>query len=1507
MNASTVHIELRRAAATPTPLTVAGDGAWYQLRVDGGPPRAVSIPWTKGWLQDLANLRKREHVGAALRRLGAQLARMLEDAGWVAARAKLRQARRDGALTRVVIESDAAELFRLPWELLPVDPKGTPLQAVLDAPIRYTWLAQPAAAGPRPDQDGAGLIAGTGPERLMGAHLAALRATATGTPWVDPDRDFLINASLGRVAEEAAARAGVAPLSLLHLLCRAGGSEERPVVGLGSDTPGLAWADHTADALREAMRPLLNGLQVVILSVYERNAVDEGASNHALFGLSLHLAGAPAVICPRWPLSPEGMTRFTEVFHRGLLRENQSVEDALLHAFRALAREGRPGDAAALQLLMPAAQPSVRPYRFRPFPGLAPFGMDRASAFFGRSHERDAVLAAMQRLDVGGHPRLLAVVGAAHTGKSSLVFAGVLPALLARGGEPGWTWAWMRPGDQPLAELDRALPAERPRNGRLLLIVDQLDEALSGRVEAAEARRFINRLWALAAAPGSDFMVLCTLRVDALGRCANIPLEPSGQSFDAVLYDDHHRVFLREPGPQQLQEIVHKPLEAVGYSFQDDLGVRLVFDAGATPGALPRLSLLLDLLWRGNPTGGLSRPAAGKLGGVQQVVAQHAEATWGALDPNQAQPIARALLLALIDREPGRLVRRLRRPLSAARATVGAGEVVDEVVERLCTAGLLRRSGAPTDPSLELSSDLLLDEWPRLRQWVLGDRAPAVAAPAPPKPSAPPSVPGRPNLGLWAAVAGLGVTVVALLVWINRAPEAPPPSATADLPADDRTTAAVALRQLRPVDRPATWIGEANRLLQGQLAAANLDHGGEPVDDAFFSADGELLATVSGGTLRLFQLPKQQPMVTIRPPATDGGVLAASFLPNGLELVTVARSGAVHRWSRDGVEVTPLRPADPDGATPVAAFSPSGGHLLVASRGRWVVLDVTGAEVASGTIPTRSDGSVDLPVAVAVSDEARNWVVGTEGGKLHLHAPGGAEPETLTLDGLDELVINGAGSALIALGDGTMRIVDMRRASGSQRTPKQVKVHAAAFSVDGDHIVVDFYDGDHDEHRARIAKVAERHDQRSTPPLPGPASALALRADPERLYRGTPTGQVVEVDLGRGRMRRVFSGHRGAVQRVTIDPRGRWLATAGAGGLVRLWSLDAETQAMTHQAPLPMEGSQPQVLSATGDAVAGVDPDGLLWSARLSGGAGAKSRGKLPPAPLQLGVAAWGEGTRLVVATADDVHVWDDIEWRAPLPGHPLALGPGGERLAVAVEGAVALVRPRPGEAVEELRLPASEARPAVAFDSQGQWVAIGGSSGQVQIYDSRTGRLHHELTLQDEAVRQLCVSADGEHVAGAGATGPVSTWSAAGGRRVAEALGVGELRSCAFSPDGAQLLLTDKDSALGVDLRELTPLYRTPAAAPGLGLAASFDAEGGDALVLDPEGHVRRWLSSPAELSRRLWAATRTCPDEPGPDGLLARCACERCLGDESEQCAAIAAEAEQQVKLSGWCPRGG
>ncbi len=1512
MTSTIVHIELRRAAPIADPLAVAGDGAWYQLRIDGGAARAVSIPWSKGWHQDLANLRRREHIGAALRRLGAQLARMLEDAGWIAARSKLRQARREGTFTSVIFESDAAELFRLPWELLPVDSKSTPLQAVLDAPIRYAWLGAPVRPGAG-EVEGGALLSGTGPERLMGAQLTALRAIAAGSGWLVPDQDLLINATLSQLMEVAEERRADRPVTLLHLMARAGGSEERPVLGLGSDRPGAAWVDHTAEELAQLTGRLSPTLQLAVLSVYERNAHDEGCSSHGLLGLRLHLAGVPAVICPRWPLSPEGMTRFTEVFHRGLLREARSAEDALLNAFRTLAREGRPGDAAALQLFVAPKQPNVRPYRQRPYPGLGPYGAAQAANFAGRGQDRDAILAAMQRLDLEGHPRFLTVVGAAHTGKSSLVAAGVVPALLSQGGDPGWCTTTLRPGDQPLAELDRALARERPKGGRLLVVVDQLEEIFAVSTDRGAARQFVNRLWALATEPEGEAMVLCTLRVDALSRCAAIHLEQSNQQFDAVLYDERFRVFLREPGPQQLQEIVAKPMQAVGYTYQDDLAVRLVFDAGSTPGALPRLSLLLDRLWSGAPQGQLSRAAAGKLGGVAGVVAVHAETTWAGLEPRRAQPLARALLLGLIDRDPAQPSRRRRAPLSGLLpADPTERAELEQVVAALLSAGLLRRSEPVGGPAVEISTELLIDEWPRLRQWLNGpsDRReppaplPATAAPAVPRLSA---IGGavRGRAGLWAAVAVLTTVVIGLLVWINRAPPPAPPTSASDLPVDDATAMASLLRQIRPVDRPATWVGEANRLLQSQLATVNLDHGGLPVDDAFFASDGQTLATVSDGLLRLFAVPSADASVVIRPPAADGGVVAATFIPNGLELVTVARSGAVHRWSRDGTEVTPLRPANADGASPVASFSPDGGHLILAEKKRWVVLSITGEEVASGTIPTLKDGSADPAAAVAVSNEARNWVVGTEGGRLHLHRPGDADAETLTLENLDGLLINGSGSALVALGEGTMRIVDMRRSSGSQRTPKQVRVHAAAFSTDGDHVVIDFYDADHDEYRARVAKVSDRQDQRSTPALPGPASALAFQASPERLYRGTPEGEVAEIDLGRGRVRRTFKGHRGAVQRITIDPRGRYLATAGSGGLVRLWSLQQTGEAMIHLAPLPLEGSRPQVISPTGEAIAGIDPDGQLWTASLSGSPGARSRGRAPSGVLQLAVVPWADQTRALALTESHVYVWDEVEWRAPLPGRALALGPSGERVAVAIDGAVAIVRARPGETVEELRVAIEDTASAVAFDTQGQWLAVGGAAGAVQIFDSRTGRLHRELTLQDQAVAQLCVSGDGEAVAGAALSGPVSVWTAEDGRREAADLKVGDLRACAFQPNGTGLSLADQEGTLVVDFTTLQPLFRAPGPAPTLGVVSGYDPVSGQAVVLDREGHVRRWLLSSPELSRRLWASTSVCEAPPGPNEQLDRCACAACLGEQPERCAAIANEADAMARNGGWCPR--
>ncbi|HWS54584.1 MAG TPA: hypothetical protein VN228_10670, partial [Pyrinomonadaceae bacterium] len=95
--------------------------------------------------------------------------------------------------------------------------------------------------------------------------------------------------------------------------------------------------------------------------------------------------------------------------------------------------------------------------RFNPFPGLRPFETEEYHLFFGREGQSDELLARLSRT------RFLAVVGTSGSGKSSLVRAGLLPALyggLMAGTGSAWRIAVTRPGHDPLGKLARELAEE---------------------------------------------------------------------------------------------------------------------------------------------------------------------------------------------------------------------------------------------------------------------------------------------------------------------------------------------------------------------------------------------------------------------------------------------------------------------------------------------------------------------------------------------------------------------------------------------------------------------------------------------------------------------------------------------------------------------------------------------------------------------------------------------------------------------------------------------------------------------------------------------------------------------------------------------------------------------------------------------------------------------------------------------------------------------------------------
>ena len=172
----------------------------------------------------------------------------------------------------------------------------------------------------------------------------------------------------------------------------------------------------------------------------------------------------------------------------------------------------------------------------QPFVGLRAFSEADADNFYGRDELIEQLVSI-----VAGDARFTAVVGPSGSGKSSLVQAGLLPALRS---SDRWVIAVMRPGAYPFTELEAALsgavadpPArstsalweEDPEllravlrilpddSSRLLLVIDQFEE-LFALVDDGQRDRFLDSLIALATDPRGRTRVLVTLRADFYDR-----------------------------------------------------------------------------------------------------------------------------------------------------------------------------------------------------------------------------------------------------------------------------------------------------------------------------------------------------------------------------------------------------------------------------------------------------------------------------------------------------------------------------------------------------------------------------------------------------------------------------------------------------------------------------------------------------------------------------------------------------------------------------------------------------------------------------------------------------------------------------------------------------------------------------------------------------------------------------------------------------------------------------
>ncbi|MFP5254016.1 MAG: hypothetical protein ACLGH4_09505, partial [Actinomycetes bacterium] len=321
-----------------------------------------------------------------------------------------------------------------------------------------------------------------------------------------------------------------------------------------------------------------------------------------------------------------------------------------------------------------------------PWRGLEAYRIEDARWFAGRERLIAELVARL------ADNRLLAVVGASGSGKSSLVRAGVAATLVREGRRVHV----VTPGRHPLDVLEGL-----SGNGSApVLVVDQCEEAVTQCESAEERTRFFE---ALATYAEHDPLIL-TLRADHLGSTTDYP------AFARLL--ERGLFLLGSLRPEQLRACIERPARQAAYLLEPGLVDLLLREVEGEAGALPLLSHALRETWVHREGRTLTVAGYQASGGIREAVAHSAEEVYEGV-PQDSRTIVRDLMLRLVTYSPDGGPVRSRVP----RRLVASDEQHSAVVEQLIRARLITSD----DGVLVLAHEALVHAWPRFRQWLEDD------------------------------------------------------------------------------------------------------------------------------------------------------------------------------------------------------------------------------------------------------------------------------------------------------------------------------------------------------------------------------------------------------------------------------------------------------------------------------------------------------------------------------------------------------------------------------------------------------------------------------------------------------------------------------------------------------------------------------------------------------------------------------------------------------------------
>lgn len=1041
------------------------------------------------------------------------------------------------------------------------------------------------------------------------------------------------------------------------------------------------------------------------------------------------------------------------------------------------------------QRRLDSAFPSSNPYR-----GLAAFQPEDEHFFFGREKLVEKLCQRFNALyESPGRQRILAVLGPSGSGKSSVVLAGLVPALRALpvpGPMPPRV-IFFKPGDRPIENLARALvpllragsidlPAnqqvaiekllrsqEVPAEGLrrfvadlpdiatmpLIVIVDQFEEIYTLCTNNAERDAFVGLLLHAASDCAGGVAVVMTLRSDFLGETQRHHPEVNRLIME-------QEVLVGAMSPQEVRQAIARPAEEAGRPI-DGATVALLAEASASEGALPLLEFSLTRIWEEMANGKAPIAALQEIGGVGGALAGKAQQIFGALNSAEKETARRAFV-RLVNLGEG--TRDTRRRV-ALRELCGRGETVASVLSVLRkfsaeNARLITLSGDDAETVAEVTHEAIFDHWTELRSWINESRTDRRFHDRVSQAAQLWSEAGRSIGRLWRPP-----DLNLLRNYQQRRPQ--------EL-SDLQEAFLVAAERRQRLDKWIRVMGALSVVAAVFLAATiyiakerqRTWEVHEKLLDAYVERGRQLLFTDGKPSMGLLWLhralvegskdPALPDLLKSAMQSVDAthvvlighkhGVYCASFSPDGHRVVTASFDNTARVWDAET------------------------GQLLTMLSGRAVKLDCA---------QFSPDGS--RIVSVGFDNTARVW--DAETGRLRTELKGHesvVESARYSPDG--RLIVT-------ASRDHTARVWD----ADDGRLLVELKGHtdrvsSAVFSPDSRQIVTASWD--------RTARIWNAESGRSIAVLKGhldKVNSALFSPDGRRIITASWDHTVQVWDANSGQLVAGPKGHRDFVMSAEFSPDGKRAFTIDGNQTVRIfatddWRLLAELKghgAYVASATFSPDGQR--IVTASGDHTARIwDVSGGHLLAELRGHGDRVNSATFSPDGRRIITTSWDFTARVWVANSR--------RFMAELKGHEdrvnsAAFSPDGRLIITSSGDHTARVwDTNGGYLLIELKGHRDSVNNA-KFSPDGRRIVTSSRDHTARVWDTENGHLVAELKGHADSVESATFALDSRRVVTSSKDHTVRVWNADDGRVLREFKGDLDFDYAMYSPDGQRIV----------------------------------------------------------------------------------------------------------------------